>query len=173
VHFLLRPCYMAMCLHALVLAGLVLSACTGHGGMMSDHAESFDQHASAYQSELAQHQGQIAGTSDLQGISFLEQEHYERATVHMTAMQHEMADMMSCLGSHDARAAAAIDDMQAMDVECLRHRDAMAAALDLEAAGAEEFSHQQTMTIMLRRMQLHTGAMTGDMMQMPCAQHED
>jgi hypothetical protein len=141
--------------------------------MMSDHAALFEQHASAYQAELGAHEHKVRTALDLRAISTLEQVHYERSAGHMAAMQGEMRDVTSCMDSPDARAIAATDDMARMDDECLRHRDAMAAALDTDAARAEEFSHQQTMSIMIRRVRLHAAALMHGTMPMACMHPAD
>jgi hypothetical protein len=159
---------MRLCQMILIAASAALPACAAHEDMMSDRAEQFEQHASAYQAELDTHEHKVRTAVDLRAISALEQDHYERAASHMAAMQDEMQGAMSCMGSPDARATAATDDMAIMGDECLRHRDAMAAALDSDAARAEEFSHQQTMSIMLRRMRLHAEALLDSTTQMAC-----
>ncbi len=152
----------------LIAAATALAACAGHEDMMSNHAEPFEQHASAYQAELDTHEHKVLTAVDLRAISALEQDHYERAATHMAGMQDEMQGAMSCMGSPDARATAAMDDMAFMADECLRHRDAMAAAPDSDSARAEEFSHQQTMSIMLSRMRVHAEALLDSTTHMAC-----
>lgn len=153
----------------------VISACAGHDSLMSDHADLFDEHSSAYELELNDHESRIADTADLATIAVIEQEHSERIEKHMAGMRHEMGDMMSCMSSDGswAHAAAATEDIERMDGECARHQEAMAAAEDVDAAREEESNHQHTMRGMVESMRSHAGMMMNGMMSMACSHHED
>jgi hypothetical protein len=153
---------------------VVPPACVGHDGLMSDHAALLDEHTSAYEAELNDHERRVAEASDLAGIAALEQEHFERSADHMAGMQHEMGDMMSCASSDGSwtHAAAATAEVDAMHQECTRHQDAMAAAEGMEAAWEEESNHQHTMRGRMESMRSH-GAMMSGAMSMACSHHED
>ncbi len=152
---------------------VALSGCAGHDSMMSDHAELFDEHASAYQAELNDHELRIAEAPDLATIGALEQVHFQRIANHMAGMRHEMADMMSCMSSDDswAHGAAATHDIESMGEECARHEEAMAAAEDIDVAHEEESAHQHTMAGMMEDMHSHAAMMSGTM-PMACSHHE-
>lgn len=153
----------------------VLSACTGHDSLMSDHAERFDEHSSAYEAELNDHERRIAEADDLAAVTTIEREHSERAEGHMAHMRHEMADMMSCASSDRAwtHAVAASADVDTIDQECTRHQDAMAGVEGMEAARAEESNHQRTMRGMMERMRSHASTLMSGTMSMACSHHQD
>jgi hypothetical protein len=152
-----------------------LSACAGHDSLMSDHADLFDEHSSAYETELNDHDRRITDASDVAAIATLEQEHAERSAGHMAGMQHEMADMMSCASSDGSwtHAAAATANVETMDKECMRHQAAMAASEGMEAAREEESNHQHTMRGMMESMRSHTATLMSGTMSMACSHHED
>lgn len=164
---------MRLCL--LILAPLTFAACAGHDNMMSDHADLFAEHSSSYQSALSDHHRQVAAATDISNISTLEEQHHQRVTSHMAGMRHEMADMMSCMGSGGVwtEGAAATDGMGAMDDECTRHADAMTGAADIDAAHTEEDAHQQTMADVMDRMLFHAGRMMSGTTSMMCSHHQD
>lgn len=163
--------------HLLVPLSLfaVLSACAGHGSLMSDHAELFDEHSSAYQSELSNHERRVGETGDLVIIAELEKDHFERSASHMAGMRHEMADMMSCASSDSSwtHAAAATADVDTIDKECVRHQVAMAAVEGVEAAREEESNHQRTMRDMMESMRSHAATLMSGTMSMACSHHDD
>lgn len=153
---------------------LALSAC-GHDDMdmMSNHTAAFDAHASAYRIEIAGHHADVDGASGLAAISALEDQHRSRMEPHMAGMHHELGDMSGCMGPDGAppESGEVLEDLDRLQSENDAHRAAMAGAVDIAAALAEEMRHRDRMTAILGDMGMHADAMMDGTGHFSCPHH--
>lgn len=155
--------------------GLLAVPACGHGDMdmMSNHSAVFDEHASGYQGDLDSHRGGVEASSDFSQIAALETDHVFRTQPHMTAMRHELGDMMGCMGpaGEQPDSEQVLGDLDRLQQECDDHRAAMSAATEIASARAEETRHQGQMTGMMAEMQAHAQAMMDGAGHYGCPHH--
>lgn len=169
-----RPRFWKVATTSLAFGLFALSGC-GHGDMdmMSNHSAVFDEHASAYQATLDSHGAAVERALDLTRIAGIETDHGSRTEPHMSAMRHELGDMMGCMGpgGEQANSQQVLGDLARLQQECDSHRAAMVGATDIASARVEEARHQGQMTGMMAEMRTHAGAMMEGAGHYECAHH--
>lgn len=147
--------------YVLMLTLGVAGACQDHGmgsGMSADEAwRSFDEATTTTEQALSTHHQAVGAADDLDAVRELERDHAGAMMGHMEEMvasaEHMGACMMDDRAGHEM---GGLDDaMEMTHDEMLRHREAMDAAPDLEAAEAEETRHHETMGEQMEAMRGH------------------
>ncbi len=159
-----------------VVVGLALGglAC-GHDDMdkISDHAETFEEYLADYESQMREHGQVVMDATSLALIQTEESRHRERGEEHMAGMNHEMGDMMGCMGSggQGPHGAMVWDDLEVMAEEMEAHQGAMLDAGSLEGASVEEARHGDAMADMMSDMRSHVGSMMEEAGDLACPHH--
>lgn len=123
---------------------LVFAATACGGGDGSPAFERIDAHATEIRVETRQHGVAIAGLAALSVMMPEEDAHHSSLRAHLAEMNGAVSDLGFC---YEAGAMQA--GMERLDVEHETHRGAMAVAMSVDKAHAEETRYQDAMNSML------------------------